>query len=96
MQLDANATRSDDGRTLVLRAVNPTNTAVSAQILLAGFALTKEAAQVTELSGPLEARNTAQQPRAVIPHQQTWKHSMRGGRTRYTFPPYSVTVIRLE
>jgi DUF1680 family protein len=94
--LDVSATRSDNGQTLVLRAVNPTNTAVSAQIRLAGFAPTKPAAQLTELSGPLEARNTAAQPRAVIPHQRDWKHHMLGGRSHYAFPPYSVTVIRFE
>jgi DUF1680 family protein len=94
--LDASAARSDDGRTLVLRAVNPTNSTMSAEIRLAEFRLTKTSAQVTELSAPLEARNTALEPRIVVPHQRDWKHGVIDGRTHYAFPPYSVTVIRFE
>jgi hypothetical protein len=94
--LDVVASISDDGRTLVLQAVNPTDQPVSAQIHLAGFIPKKSVAQVTELSGSLEAKNTVAQPNAIVPQSRKWQHALKDGDTRYTFPPYSVTVLRLE
>jgi hypothetical protein len=94
--LDVNAERSEDGRTLILQAVNPTSEAVWAQVHLAGFVPRKPVARVTELSGPLGAVNTAAQPNTIVPRQREWKHAIKGGDTRYKFPPYSVTVLRLE
>jgi hypothetical protein len=93
--LDVNAKRSEDGRTLVLQAVNPTDQALEARIHLTGFAPRKPAAQVTELSGPLEAVNTAAQTNAIVPVSRAWRHRLNHGETRYTFPPYSITVLRL-
>jgi hypothetical protein len=94
--LDVVATRSEDGKTLVLQAVNPTDRAVSAKIHLAGFVPGKPVAQVTELSGPLEANNTASQPKTIVSESRQWKHDIRDGNAAYSFPPYSVTVLRLE
>jgi alpha-L-arabinofuranosidase len=94
--LDASAKRSDDGRTLVLQVVNPTGKAILTQIHLAGFVPQKPVAQVTELSGTLDARNTASHPNAIVPQSRPWKHAFKNGNTSYTFPPYSVTVLRWE
>jgi alpha-L-arabinofuranosidase len=94
--LDVNAKRSEDGRTLVLQAVTLADKPVLAQIHLGGFVCRKPMAQVTELSGPLAAANTANQPNTVIPQSGLWRHALKDGRTSYTFPPYSVTVLRLE
>jgi hypothetical protein len=94
--LDASATRSDDGRTLVLQVVNPIGKTIPTRIHLAGFVPQKSVAQVTELSGALNARNTAAHPSAVVPKSRPWKHAFKDGDTRYTFPPCSVTVLRWE
>jgi alpha-L-arabinofuranosidase len=94
--LDANAKRSDDGRTLLLQIVNASAKVVSAQIHLAGFAPGKPIAQVSELSGTLEAANAAEKPTAIIPQQRPWKHGIADGWTNYTFPPYSFTVMRFD
>lgn len=94
--LDVNAKRTEDGKTLVLQAVNPTDKPVPAQIHLAGCVLKKPTASVTELSGPLEARNTAAQPNAIVPQSRQWPHALKDGNTRYTFPPNSVTVLWLD
>jgi len=94
--LDVNAKRSEDGRVLVLQVVNPTDRAVNAGIALTGFAPRQAAAQVTELSGPLADRNTAEFPDAVIPYQHPWHHGLESGATAYAFRPRSVTVLRLE
>jgi hypothetical protein len=95
-RLDANAKRSEDGRTLVLQVVNPTGQEMPAQIHLAGFAPKNAVAQVVELSGPLEARNTAAQPGAIVPQSRSWSHGLKNGQTRFPFRPNSVTVLRFE
>jgi hypothetical protein len=95
-KLDALATRSDDGKTLVLQLVNPTERAAPVRIRLAGFVPRGETAEVMELAGPLNARNTAAQPDAIVPRFRRWEHKLRDGNTTYTFPPNSFTVLRLE
>ena len=94
--LDVSAKRSDDGRTLVLQVVNSTSQAIPAPIHLAGFVPQASVAQVTELSGALDARNTAAHPSAIVPQSHPWKHALKNGDTSYTFPPYSITVLRWE
>lgn len=94
--LDVCAERSNDGRTLVLRTVNPTDKSVAAQIQLTGFNPRRPSAEVTELSAPLAAENSATQRDAVMPRQHAWKHGVKGGATSYTFPPFSITVLRWE
>jgi hypothetical protein len=93
--LDVSAKGSEDGRALALQVVNPTAKAIPASIHLAGFVPQKSAAQVTELSGALDARNTAAQPSASVPQSRQWKHT-ENGATSYTFPRYSATVLRWE
>ncbi len=94
--LDAAAKRSEDGKTLVLQVVNSGEKAVAAGIHLAAFVAGRPAAQVWELSAPLEAANTADKPRAVAPRQTLWKHGIQDGSTNYAFPPHSLTVVRFD
>ena len=51
---------------------------------------------MTELSGPLDAVNTADKPDAFVPKPSPWPHGIKDGRTSYTFPPHSFTVMRFE
>ena len=69
---------------------------LATRIKLAGFVPAKPTASVTELSGAMEAVNTAENPRAIVPRQSNWKHEIKEGKTSYTFPPHSITVLRLE
>jgi hypothetical protein len=94
--LDIIAKRSEDGKTLVLQAVNIGDKPIEAKLQLAGFTPGKPAAQVTELSGPMEAVNTAENPNAITPRQSEWSHKLKDGSTSYTFPPRSFTVVRFE
>lgn len=94
--LAVGAKRSQDGRTLVLQVVNPSDEAVSAQIHIDGFTPRRPMAHVTEMAGPLEARNTALEPQAIVPQERTWQHGLKQGITRYAFPPRSITVLRLD
>jgi len=93
-QLDVIAKLSKDGKTLVLQVVNPTEQSVASQIRLNGFYPVQPIAKLVELSGPYAARNTAAQPKAIIPAESDWQHQMKDGETNYTFPARSITVIR--
>ena len=94
--LEAVATRSENGKTLVLQAVNPGDLDVTAQIHIAGFMPVLPAAQVTELSGPPEAVNTASQMEAIAPKKSEWPRELNGASNRHAFPPHSVTVMQFE
>jgi hypothetical protein len=94
--LDAVATRSEDGKTLVLQVVNVMNKEVIAQINLAGFIPGKATAHATELGGAFDAVNTAAKPDNITPKQTQWQHGIENGMTTRMFPPYSFTVLRFE
>ena len=93
--LDVTATRSEDGKTLVLQVVN-TGAAESAAIGWSGFAQKKPAAHVTELIGPANAANTAGRPDAVRPTESDWNYQLKAGRTTRLFPAQSFTIFRFE
>jgi hypothetical protein len=95
-QFEVSAKGSDDGRAVVLQVVNPTDKAVPTLIHLAHFVPQKPGAQVTELSGPLDARNDFAHPRAVHPQSRLWEHHLKNGDARYAFPAHSITVMRWE
>ena len=92
--LRAVATRSADGRTLVLTVVNPGDKEIEARIHLAGFPPAKPTAEVTELSGPMDAANSAEKPDTIVPHKSGWPHDANGGS--YDFRPRSITALRFE
>jgi alpha-L-arabinofuranosidase len=94
--LDVTALRSEDGKSVVLRVVNLSATARPARIQLDGFASTKPDANVTELAAPLDAQNTAADPKAVSPTTKRWRHGLTDGAATYEFPPHSFTVISIE
>jgi hypothetical protein len=94
--LDVSAKRNENGRTLVLQAVNPTEKPVVAKIALTGFKPRKPRVQVTELAGPLNSRNTAAQPTAIVSQTREWEHGIKEGNANCTFAPNSVTVLRFE
>ncbi len=94
--LDANAKLSDDGKTLVLQVVNPTDSKVTARTQIRGFVPARREAQALELSGNLDAVNSSGNTNAIVPLQIAWEHRVREGGANYTFPPRSFTVLRLE
>jgi hypothetical protein len=95
-RLDLLTTISDDGKTLVLQAINPTDRYVTSQIELKGFVPKQQTAKGLELSGPLAATNTSAQPIAIAPQQREWKHALGTKATNYTFPPHSITMLKVE
>ena len=90
------ATCSEDGKTLVLQAINLTGLSRAGEIHIDGFTPEKPAAAVEQLSGRLDLVNTAENPRAITPSRFEWRHEMKNGAAHYTFSAYSFTVIRLQ
>jgi alpha-L-arabinofuranosidase len=95
-QLDVTAKRSENGKMLVLLVVNLSDQVAVTPIRIAGFVPGKPLAQVTVLSGPLNLMNTAEKPATCVPEQRQWRHGIKDGKTRFTFLPYSFTVIQFE
>jgi hypothetical protein len=93
--LDFTATRSEDGKTVVLEVIN-TGEAESASITFAGFTPTGSTAHVTELVGPGNAANTADNPTAVVPKETEWDISKTIGHPTREFPAHSFTIIQFE
>jgi hypothetical protein len=94
--LDCNAKLSEDGKTLVMQAVNPTAKPIESIIHVTGFSPRESPARVVELAAPLDAANVATDSKAVAPKSRDWQHEMKDGKSRYTFAPYSVTIIRWQ
>jgi alpha-L-arabinofuranosidase len=94
--LDVVATKSTDGGTLVLQVANVGEKPRACRIELDGFTPSKPVAKLEELTGPLDARNSSDVTTQVQPRTGEWRHKSADGATRYTFPPYSFTILRFE
>jgi hypothetical protein len=94
--LDVSAKTSQDGKTLVLQVVNLGNDPTTATLMLNGFTPRKRTARVEVLAGPLDARNTTDNPERIKPNSTEWKHGLEGGRATFGFPANSFTVIRFD
>jgi hypothetical protein len=95
-KLSVNAKRSEDGKTLVVQAVNWDAAPRPVRIEVEGFSPGRPAAQVEQLAGPPDAVNTADAPERITPKQFEWRHGLKEGAGRLTLPPHSFTILRLE
>lgn len=92
--LNAVATRSDDGRTLYWKTVNPTEEAVPVELTVAdGFDVGGAAMQIVA-PGSLEARNSLEEPHAVRPEPA--EVAVNGQTLRLTLPPRSAGVLTIR
>ena len=92
--LDVSATKSKDGKTLVLQVVNVGAKPATLPLEISGFVPARAVARVITLQGSLDAQNSARTPEAIKPMVAEWKHELKNGRTQVMFPGYSFTVIR--
>ena len=90
-KLDVFASKSADGRALVLRIVNPSQEPVLAQIVLDGFTPHESQAFVEELAGAPREFNTLEEPRRINP--VTRSEPLPPGKSSHRFAPYSFTLI---
>jgi hypothetical protein len=95
-KLSVNAKRAEDGKTLVLQVVNWADEPRTTRIAVEGFSPSKPSATVEQLAGPLEAANTPNEPDRIRPRRSEWVHERKVGPSSYSFPPRSITIIRLE
>lgn len=91
--VDVTATRSEDGKTLVLHVVNTGAVAQKANVNIAGMSGIRSSARKWTLAGELRATNTAMETR-VNPIETFM--SGTGPRFSVTLPPTSYTIIRLN
>ncbi|MAT68695.1 MAG: hypothetical protein CMJ58_04155 [Planctomycetaceae bacterium] len=85
------ATRSDDGETVVIKAVNPQDHAVSVQVKLRGDFAPSEATMQVVAPGSLDARNTLEHPETVQPAAAAAK--LADGQLTFELPAYSAAVV---
>ncbi len=90
--LDAVATRSDDGKTLYLKAVNPVDEPCRVTLRLAGGTIHAASVQLVA-PGELAARNSLDAPNRVRPEPAAVE---REGQTlRFVLPPLSCAAVKI-
>jgi hypothetical protein len=94
--LDVSAKTSQDGKTLVLQVVNMGNDPTTATLILNGFTPSKRTARVEVLAGPLNARNTTDNPEHIKPNSTVWEHGLKESRATFGFPANSFAIIRFD
>ena len=91
--LNVTATRSADGRTIVIKAVNASSSATHAEIEIAA-PFTARRASAQRVTAGLRDRNTIESPKRIAP--VTLAIELRGNRATLDFPALSVTVIEVR
>ncbi len=94
--LDVTATRSADGKTLVVQVANVAAEPRLGRFELEGFTPSKSTAQFEQLTEALDAANTAAEPTRIQPTRGQWHHDLGHGGSRHVFPPHSFTILRFE
>ena len=92
--LNSVATKSQDGRTVYLKCVNPRPAAAGVSLRLAGEAIPAGGTMRIVAPGSLEARNTLARPHTVRP--ETGGLRIEEGTVRCTVPALSAVVIALQ
>jgi alpha-L-arabinofuranosidase len=92
--LDLTATRDEAGTTVVLKVVNAGNQPHRASIAVDGVGPLDPKADVTTLSGALDARNTPESPDRIRPVSSSFDGV--AARFSYEFPARSYSVLRLR
>jgi alpha-L-arabinofuranosidase len=91
--LNAVATKSEDGRSLCLKAVNPSKGAVSVSLEIPGGFAAGETAMQLVAPGTLDARNTLEAPDAVSAKPS--RAAIDGHAVRFEMPPLSAAVVTI-
>ncbi|WP_455584477.1 family 16 glycoside hydrolase [Bacteroides sp.] len=88
-KLDVTATRSKDGKQLVLHVANTGDMPITTQLDIKGLSKIKKVKSIT-LSGKLEDRNTPEEPEKFIPIEMNMKND---AKQIYEIAPYSYTIF---
>lgn len=88
-KLDATATRSEDGKRVVLHVANTGDQSIVTQLEVKGLNNIKKVSSII-LSGGLKDRNTPEEPKKIIPVKKEMKVA---ANQAYEIAPYSYTVF---
>lgn len=92
-QLYATASRDEESQQLIVKVVNPTSEPAEADVLLEGVDAIASTAELIVLSGDPEDENSLTEPNRVVPKSQPLE--IQGGNFQHTFPPHSLSVLRI-
>lgn len=94
MPLYVSATQDDKTGRVFIKAVNPADRAVTAEVILDGRQAFEPAASMTTLSGGPEDENSISHPDRVVPKESVFE----GVEKKFSVPfaPYSLTVLTLQ
>jgi len=92
--LDVTATRSDDGKTMIIHVVNSGDTEISTHIAFANFANRKAVVNTLTLTGKLSDINTPNDPEKIKPVKGVLDSA--GDAINYSFPAHSYTILRVN
>ncbi len=91
--LDVTAKRSEDGKRLALQVVNFSDQPITTRLNISGFKPRHPTAKFETLAGPLDEKNTADDPDQIIPSVTERKIDLRDGQMTHTFPGHSFSTI---
>ena len=91
-RLDVTATRSEDGKKMVLHIANIEGKSVKAKFDISGFGKV-ETAQTITLTAPLKDTNSPENPKKIIPVKKNIENT---GSLTCDIPSYSYTVLVLS
>lgn len=94
-RVDVVALRSQALKTVVVQVVNAGDQAQTGIIRLDNFKPTRTRAKIEQLAGPLNAINTAANPRTITSVSQEWNLDSDGALPCH-FPAHSFSIIRME
>jgi len=90
--INAVAAKSDDGKRLTLKAVNPTGEKKEVTLTITGFEPQNASLEIVEAA--LSDRNTLEEPNKIAPKKGEVR--LEGGTVRFELPPLSVGVVNYE
>lgn len=94
--LDFTVLGSEDGKTVVIKAVNYGNNQYTVEALLNNFDADSTVGFVECYQGSISESNTAENPENIVPAETVMlKDPVKNGGMAYTFSPYSYTVITI-
>ena len=92
--LNVVATKSADGKTVIVKVVNPVDQPRAVILKLAGGAKAGKAELTLVAPGSLTARNTLAAPRAVAP--RPGRSRIERGAVRFELPPWSAGIVTIR
>lgn len=92
--LNAVATKSEDGKTVYFKAVNPTQQVVEVELTVEGENTVKGASMLLIAPNALSARNTLEEPNRVRPEPAEVK--IDGKIVKFSLPAHSVGVVTIS